>query len=484
MSAVVQEYADWVQNRPASLIDERARRRLSYFSARMVGGYMHSDHIRNHLVPALEWATSTPDARLIVTMPPRHSKSLHVSENLPAWYLGRNPSHRIIAASHTASLAYTFSRRVRNKITDPRWPFPDVSLADDKAAVQSWDTNQGGGYIAVGVGGSPTGHGGNGIIIDDPIRSAADADSATVREGLHEWYRETMRTRLEPGGWIVITATRWHTDDLTGMLLADMERDGETWRHVHLPAIDDDGNALWPERWPVSALEGIKRSVGSRAWEAQYQGRPTPAEGGLIKRHWFGIYERPDNHYYQIIQAWDTAFKTGSGSDFSACVTLGVGMHGLDVLDVYRARLEFPDLERALQDQHIAWSARYPTAPLTVLVEDKGSGQSLIQSVRRWPHRNINVVPVSASRPNEKMQRVNEVTPTIEAGRVRLPITAHWLDDAVTEWTSFPMAAHDDMTDALAMAIARADGIGIASNTAVDQSAFAPVEDTRRRFRR
>lgn len=484
MSVAVAGLATAIQADPDAFIDERARRRLLWYSDRMVSGYLHASHIADELIPAIEWATETPNARLIVTMPPRHSKSLHVSERTPAWYLGRYPHKRVIGASHTASLAYTFSRRVRNQFTDPRWPFPDVRLADDKAAVQSWDTNQGGGYIAVGVGGSPTGHGADLIIIDDPIRSAADADSATVRDALHEWYRETMRTRLEPGGSIIITATRWHTDDLTGMLLEDMQRGGEEWRHLHLPAIDDDGNALWPERWPLADLDAIRRSVGSRAWEAQYQGRPTPAEGGILKRHWFGVYDRPDNHYYQIIQAWDTAFKTGSSSDYSACLTLGVGMHGLDVLDVYRARLEFPDLERALQDQHLAWSTRFPGTPLSVLVEDKGSGQSLIQAARRWPHRNINVIPVSASRPNEKMQRVNEVSPTIEAGRVRLPAQAHWLEDALTEWTSFPFGAHDDMTDALTMAIARADGIGHESSVAIDQSAFAPIEQSPRSFRR
>lgn len=484
MSAAVQQIAADLQRDPDRFIDEQARRRLLWYSDRMVSGYIHASHIADELVPAIEWATETPNARLIVTMPPRFSKSLHVSERTPAWYLGRYPHRRVIGASHTASLAYTFSRRVRNQFTDPRWPFPDVKLADDKAAVQSWDTSEGGGYIAVGVGGSPTGHGADLIIIDDPIRSAADADSATVRDALHEWYRETMRTRLEPGGSIIITATRWHTDDLTGMLMEDMQQGGEEWRHVHLPAIDDEGASLWPERWPVEALDAIKRSVGSRAWEAQYQGRPTPSEGGIIKRHWFGVYERPDNHYHHIIQAWDTAFSVSKNADYSACATLGVGIHGLDVLDVYRARLEFPDLERALQDQHLTWSARYQGAPITVLIEDKASGQSLIQAARRWPHRNINIVPVSASRPNEKMQRVNEVSPAIEAGRVRLPAHAHWLDDALTEWTAFPFAAHDDMTDALTMAIARADGIGIASNTASDSSAFAPAEIQRRRFRR
>lgn len=483
MSAAVAELATAIQSNPDAFIEERARRRLMWFTDRMVAGYDAAPHIAEQLVPVLERITSTPGGRLIVTMPPRHSKSLHVSENLPAWYLGRNPQHRIIAASHTAQLAYTFSRRVRNKIQDPKYPF-DVAVADDKGAVQAWDTSEGGGYLAVGAGGSPTGSGGNGIIIDDPIRSAADADSQTVRDSLWEWYQGTMRTRLEPNGWIIVTATRWHEDDLTGRLLQEAEKGGEKWEHLYLPAINDAGEALWRDRWGLDALDAIRRSVGTRAWTAQYQGAPVPSEGGMFKRHWFGVYQRPENHYLHIIQAWDTAFSISSSADFSVCVTLGVGVYGLDVLDVYRARLEFPDLERALQDQHIAWSSRYQGIPFTVLIENKASGQSLIQAARRWPHRNINIIPVSASRPNEKIQRANEVTPTIEAGRVRLPVDAHWLDDALAEWTSFPHAPHDDMTDALAMAIARADGIGIASNTAIDTSAFAPVEEQRRRFRR
>jgi predicted phage terminase large subunit-like protein len=164
----------------------------------------------------------------------------------------------------------------------------------------------------------------------------------------------------------------------------------------------------------------------------------------------------------------------------SACVTVGVGAYGFDVLDVFAARLEFPDLERAVQDQHLVWSARYPGVPFVVLVEDKGSGQSLIQAARRWPHANITIIPVPANRPNEKMQKVNEIAPTVEARRVRVPAQAHWLDAALHEWTSFPFARHDDRTDALAMAIARAAGITQHSRPASDASAFAPAEASRR----
>ncbi|MGB3327305.1 MAG: terminase family protein, partial [Thermomicrobiales bacterium] len=389
-----------VADDPDSFIDERDRRRLGAFCRRMVHGYIGGSHI-DRLIAALEAVERGEVSRLIVTMPPRHSKSLNVSENFPAWFLGRNPDKRIIAASHTAQLAYTFSRRVRNKIADPRYPFA-VTVADDKGGVQAWDTDAGGGYLAVGAGGSPTGHGGDGIVIDDPIRSAADADSETVREGLWEWYQGTLRTRLQPGGWIILTATRWHHDDLTGRLLAEMANGGESWTHLHLPAVDDDDAPLWPEFWSADDLAAIRVSVGSRVWQSQYMGAPTPTEGGILKRHWFGVYAQPER-YLALIQSWDTAFKDGRTSDYSACVTLGVGLNYVDVLDVYRARIEFPDLERALEEQHLIATSRFPGVPITVLVEDKGSGQSLIQVARRRGNRNLNVIAVSASRPDEKV---------------------------------------------------------------------------------
>lgn len=247
-----------------------------------------------------------------------------------------------------------------------------------------------------------------------------------------------MRTRLEPGGSIIITATRWHTDDLTGMLLEDMERGGEEWRHVHLPAIDDEGNALWPERWPADALGAIRRSVGSRAWEAQYQGRPSPAEGGILKRHWFGEYDvRP--HEVGIVQFWDTAYKTGKGNDYSVCATVAYDRTHRYLLDVYRERLEYPDLKRMAPRLAAQWR------PEAVLIEDKASGQSLLQDIRRETDLPAIAVPVT----KDKVARVNEMAPTIEAGRLMLPVAATWLEDAIRELTTFPLAPHDDITDAV-----------------------------------
>lgn len=421
---------------------------LAAFASHTFPGYQTAEHIRI-LCEALERAVTTPNSRLIVTMPPRHSKSVHVSETLPAYVLGRFPDKRIIAASHTASLAYTFSRRVRNKIGDPRWPFPGVAVADDKGAVQAWDiAGTRGGYIAVGVGGSPVGHGADVISIDDPIRSAADADSQTVRDALWEWYQGTLRTRLQPGGSIIITATRWHTDDLTGRLLDAEKHGGEQWEHLHMPAISDDGHALWPGYWTVDALEKIRQSVGTRVWESQYQGRPVAQEGGILKRHWFPTYQhRPYNA--AIIQSWDTAFKDGVSNDYSVCSTIAYTNVGRYLLDVYRERLEFPDLERMVAQKFGQWR------PEAVLVEDKASGQSLIQTLRREnarvvPHEAMNIIPITVPNVRDwKIVRVNELSPMIEAGRVHIPEAASWLEDALHELTSFPLAAHDDIVDSV-----------------------------------
>jgi predicted phage terminase large subunit-like protein len=440
---------------PDFFIDERDRRRLSFFARRMFPGYQSAAHIAR-LIDHLEWAARTPNARLIVTMPPRSSKSLHVSELFPAWYLGNHPNERIIAASHSASLAYTFSRRVRNLFDHPRWPFPAVTVAGDKAAVQAWDIEgTRGGYLAIGVGGSPTGSGSDLMLVDDPLRSAADADSATTRESLWEWWTGTMRTRLEPGAKVILTATRWHDDDLTGRLLQEQERGGEQWTHLHLPAIDDDGNALWPERWPLAALLQTKAAIGSRAWQSQYQGDPQPAEGGMFKRHWWGRYTEPPR-IERAELVLDSAFKEGVGADYSALALWGTdGRGSAYLLNAWRDRVEFPGLLRLCRDAYAWSSARYPGLPL--VIEDKASGQSAIQVLRRadGPHPALPIVAYAPPGNVSKIARAEAITGLVEGGRVFVPEYAPWLEDWLAEHERFPTGAHDDYVDTSAMAIDR-----------------------------
>lgn len=463
MSAVAwQEIGREVLNTPDSFIDERDRRRLKHFAKRMFSQYETSAHIET-LTRELEWAATTPNARLIVDMPPRHSKSLHVSENLPAWYLGNHPDQRVIAASHTAALAYTFSRRVRNKIASDRYPFHGVKVAGDKAAVQAWDLDGFlGGYHAVGVGGSPTGSGGNLIVIDDPIRSAADADSEVVRDALWEWYQGTMRTRLEPGGSIVITATRWHDDDLTGRLIAEQATGGEQWRVVHMPAIDDAGNALWPERWPLDALNKIRSAVGSRVWSAQYQGDPIPSEGGMFKRSWWQTYtELPELTKVELTM--DSAFKEGVENDYSVIACWGNdGLGNSYLIRVWRERVAFPELLKMAHGAHEWARNEFPGLRIPLVIEDKASGQSAIQTLKRplpqmsgqpLPALPIIIFPIPGNQ--SKVARAEGVTPIVEGGRAFVPKHAPWIDDWLKEHERFPLGAHDDQVDTTSMALSR-----------------------------
>jgi predicted phage terminase large subunit-like protein len=441
-----------------------ARKSLKSFTGRMFPGYETANHIR-HLITELEWAVNTEGARLLVTMPPRHSKSLHVSENLPAWYLGRNPDKRIIAASHTASLAFTFSRRVRNKIASERYPFPGVAIAGDKGAVQAWDiAGHLGGYYAVGVGGSPTGSGGDLIVIDDPIRSAADADSETVRDALWEWYTGTIRTRLEPGGSIILTATRWHDDDLTGRLLAAQTTGGEQWRHVHMPALNDAGDALWPERWSAESLRAIKGTVGGRVWSSQYQGDPIPAEGGMFKRHWWQPYRTlPELKRVELLM--DSAFKEGVENDYSVIACWGTDGNGSAYLiRVWRDRVAFPELLKMAHKAHDWARAEFPHIRVPLVIEDKASGQSALQTLKRpLPQMDGSVLPAlpviafPVKSTENKVARAEGVTPIVEGGRAFIPAQRNgWdLDAWIQEHERFPLGTHDDQVDTTSMALSR-----------------------------
>ncbi len=420
---------------------EEACDELLAFTRRLFPAYRPADHQRR-IAAHLEAVGRGDLLRLIVVMPPRHGKSTLASEHFPAWYLGRNPDRRIIACSHTAGLAYRFSRLARNKLLAPGWPFPGVALASDLAAVQSWDlAARCGGYVAAGVGGAITGHGADLLLVDDPAKSAEEAASATYRDRAWEWWTGTATTRLEPGGAAVVIGTRWHEDDLIGRLLQSGR-----WTVLHLPALADDDQPLWPERYGVAALERIRAEVGSRNWEAQYQGRPAPAEGAILKREWWGWYRAGEAPVFsRTVQAWDTAYKAGRSNDWSVCTTWGEAVNGYYLLDRYRARVEFPDLKRAAVAQYEKWT------PETVLVEDAASGQSLVQELQAGTR--LPVVAVRVDR--DKIARVNAISPKVEAGKVFLPVDAPWRDEFVEECAAFPFGAHDDQVDSMTLALAR-----------------------------
>lgn len=428
-----------------------AQKSFRAFITRMYAGYQRSLHI-DRLLVCLEKAIETPNYRLLITMPPRHSKSLHVSENLPAFYLGRNPDNRVITASHTADLAFTFSRRVRNKILDARWPFPLVTIAGDKSAVKAWDiSGRLGGYMAVGVGGSPAGHGGNLIIIDDPVGSVAEAESEASRAAVWEWYQGTIRDRLEPGGSMIITSTRWHEDDLTGHLLQEMRKGGEIWYHLHMPALSGPqlDQALWPERWPLEALQALKTAVGSRVFEARFQGNPSPMEGGLLRRDWWRFYRTPPKKLGQYIQSWDMSFretKAGSYVVGQLWAVLGADRY---LLDQVRFRGDFPATLAMVRQ----FSKKWPQAKLK-LVEDKANGPAVVSSLRHELSGIVEVTPRGG-----KLARASAVAAQIESGNVYLPDPAlvPWVYDFIEECASFPHGSNDDQVDAMSQALSRLD---------------------------
>jgi predicted phage terminase large subunit-like protein len=428
--------------------------RLIAYAAYQWPGYKAAKHhrlIARHL-EAVERGEIT---RLMISMPPRHGKSMLASEFFPAWYLGRNPSHYVIAATYAQDLADDFGRKVRDQIADASFQaiFPGCRLKGDSKSSKRFHVTQqsddllttdlDGAYFAAGIGGPLTGRGAHLLLIDDPVKNREEAESATIRQRNKDWYTSTAYTRLMPDAKVVIIQTRWHDDDLAGWQLR--EHGDENWVVLSLPAIaetDGDilgrktGEPLW-DNYPIESLDRIKRSIGSRDWTALYQQRPAPSEGGIIKADWFKRYDQPQEKYQRIVQSWDTAIKAGQLNDPSVCTTWGERVDGYDLLQVLVRRLEYPDLKRAVISQADSF------APDAILIEDKASGQQLLQDLRRETKLPlIAITPIA-----DKITRASGVSAMVEAGKVSLPKHAAWLTDYESEMLIFPNATHDDQVD-------------------------------------
>jgi predicted phage terminase large subunit-like protein len=409
--------------------------------------------LHEQIIKQLERIESGAIDRLMIFVPPRHGKSLISSELFPAWYLGKHPDRSVIAASYGQELASDFGRKVRNHMAGGifRTVFPTASISPDSSAAHRFNLMAGGAYYAVGAGGALTGRGADLLIIDDPVKNREDADSATYRRNLHDYYESVAYTRLQPGGAVVLIQTRWHDDDLAGWLLR--EHAAEAWTVVSLPAIAEpndplgreEGAALWPQKFPVPTLNRIREAIGSAAWASLYQQRPVPATGSIFKREWWRHYSAASlpPKFESVLLSLDTAFKTNAQSDYSVALVLGVGETGYFILDLWRARAEFPRLKAIVNEMAAKWR------PDRLLIEDAASGQSLIQELRQSSR--LPVMPIKVG--SDKVSRAHAVTPMIESGRVYLPEAAPWLSDFIDELSSFPAAAHDDQTDSLTQAL-------------------------------
>jgi predicted phage terminase large subunit-like protein len=394
--------------------------------------------------------------RLIVNMPPRHTKSEFGSYLLPSWLMGKNPRLKIMQTTHTAELAFRFGRKVRNLMNSTEYTrvFPGVELRADSQAAGRWETSKGGEYFAAGVGGAVTGRGADLLIIDDP-HSEQDALSPTALEHAYEWYTSGPRQRLQPGGAIVIIMTRWADNDLTGKLIKQQGRDilADKWEVVEFPALmPDSEEPLWPEFWKKEDLLSVKGSLSVGKWEAQWQQNPTGDMAAILKREWWNVWKKDDIPPLEyVMQSYDTAYSKKESADFSAITTWGVfypedgGPANIILCDAKRGRWDFPDLRRRALEEYKYWE------PECVLIEAKASGMPLTQELRNM---GIPVMNYTPSRGNDKFTRVNSIAPLFESGLVWSPDT-RWAEEVVEECAAFPAGEHDDYVDTVTQALRR-----------------------------
>ncbi len=439
-------------------LDAATAQHFSLFLRRVMGtvapgaSYCHNWHI--DLISAyLDACAQGEITRLIINLPPRMLKSTLVSVAWPAWLLGHRPSTRIMAASYAQSLSVKHSVDCRLVMESPwyRRVFPQAQLSRSQNEKEKFVTTERGYRLAVSVGGAAIGEGGDILIVDDPI-SPLQAGSRVQREAVNQWFDHSFATRLDDKrrGAIILVMQRLHAADLSGYLL---EKGG--WEHLCLPAIAPqatvvqcgdmsyarpEGEALHPVREPLEVLARLKQDLGSANFNAQYQQAPISAVGSLMKPHWFARFKPEEAEgAVRCVQSWDTAIKAGAAHDASACATFMVkdGIHYL--LDMLTVRLEYPALKRLM----VSHAARFN--PEVLLIEDKASGQSLLQDLRQ--ETDLPVLPMQAN--EQKLLRLTRVTPLMEAGKVALPVNAPWLAAFEAEFFAFPEGAHDDQVDAV-----------------------------------
>lgn len=452
---------------------------------------------------ALLSPSGTPIHRLLITMPPRHSKSFLSTIHFPTYFLARNPRRYVLSTSYNADLAKTFGRQCRDLAVEPfiAQAFPDFEMSDDGRAANDWRTTSSGTYYATGVGGSTTGRAANLLILDDPIKSRAEAESALNRNRVWSYYVSALTTRKQPESdgsppIEIVILTRWHPDDVAGRLMETKDWKDGLWHHINLPALTEKPSelevevcmlppddprylpreklreagsdkryyhplvqtALWPERFPVNDLLR-RKALDPREFEALYQQNPYIQGGNILKAAWWRNFRPLETKLSTLIVAADTAFKANTYSDYSVLMLLGANDQGdLFIMDVIRERLEFPELKRRCIALNSVWRGRGLRG---FYVEDRASGQSLIQELKK--ESGLAVIPYKVGH-TDKVARVHAVAPIIEGGRVHIPESAPWLDEFLTECESFPASKHDDQVDALSMGLDVLSRLAISPN--------------------
>jgi len=418
--------------------------------------YQHNWHI-DVIAEFLEACHRREIKRGIINIPPGYLKSISVNVALPAWALGQDPSERIVSSSYSEALSMKHSVDCR-LVIQSNWfknTFPDVVLSDDQNTKQKFQTTARGQRYAVSVGGTVTGDGGNILIVDDPI-NPKNAMSETERKNANDWFDQTFYTRLrdKKNGVILVIMQRLHVDDLTGHLLkkggwellripVEAEED-ETWEVKGGIHVRKKGELLHPEREDVKEIKAAKRELGSYGYAGQYQQRPAPLEGGMVDSSWFNRYGAiPEReNVIRVIQSWDTAQKAKEVNDPWGGTTWFETTKGFYLVDVISKRMTYPDGKRTVTGWFDKWQ------PDVLLIEDKSSGESLIQDLNAEEGKHYPVIAIQPC--GDKVTRLSTCSPTIEAGNCWLPnsnLRLPWVVDYESEITTFPNSADKGQVD-------------------------------------
>lgn len=441
--------------------EDFAYSRLVPYAAYQWPGYRDAPHHRL-IARKLEAVERGEITRLMITMPPRHGKSMLASEFFPAWYLGRNPDHSVVMATYAQDLADDFGRKVKAQIEDRSYQeiFQGVGLADDSKSVKRFHVEvnnevieggyehsllQRGSFYAVGVGGPLTGRGAHLLLIDDPVKNREDADSEVIRKKTKSWYTSTAYTRLMPGGRVVIIQTRWHEDDLSGWLLDEHKHEG--WELLNLPAISDDGKALWPEQYDLEALNRIQKAIGTRDWSALYQQKPTPDEGDYFKADWLKPYDTAPSRETMRVYGGSDYAVTADGGDYTVHVVVGLDPDGkMFLLDLWRKQAASDEWVESFCDLVKKWK------PLGWAEEQgqikSGVGPFLIKQMRE---SKAYVAREQFPTRGDKAVRAQSIRGRMALEGLYVPKDAAWRADFESELLRFPAGVHDDQVDAIGL---------------------------------
>lgn len=453
---------------------ELAKRKLINFTTYTKPNYQVNWHHEN-LAEKLDQLSRKEIKRLMVFMPPRYGKSELVSRRFPAYVLGKYPNASIIGTSYSASLASSMNRDVQRIIDSREYNdvFPDTSLSGSNIRTVAGGNylrnsdifevvGHTGSYMSAGIGGGITGRGGDYVIIDDPIKNRAEAESKTYRDAVWDWYTSTLYTRLEKDACVLLTLTRWHEDDLAGRLLRLAKEDptSEQWHIINYPAMYDEnipnidptdprthGDALWPAKFDKDTLLTTKKTVGTYEWSALYQQSPSPSGGSILHRKWFQYYTFAPTKFDEVLQSWDLSFGNTKGKSSSYIVGQVWGRIGPDkyLLDQVRDQLDFPQTIRAIKNLTKKW----PQAKAK-LIENKANGPAVISTLKK---QMAGIIPVEPD--GSKEARAYAISPQVESGNVYVPENEPWVHDFIEECVSFPNGLYDDQVDTMTQALNR-----------------------------